>query len=160
MTAIPLRSWWSGLAQRERVMTAGAGIVVAAAVVYIAAVEPAWRERARLLRDLPQLHEQAAQVDALRAEALALGAGNRVAPVAADRVAVEQSLARAGLAGSVKGDGSALEVTVRGAAAQAWFAWLDGFVRESHLRVVRVRVTRTATSGLIDVDAGFAASAS
>ena len=155
MTGAPLRSWWSGLARRERFMILAAVSVIAAALLYVAAVEPAWRERARLRRDLPQLQEQAAQVDALRAEALALGAGGGATGVA-DRAAAEQSLARAGFSGTVRGDGARLEVSVRGAAAQAWFAWLDSYVRESRLRVVRVRVNRTAGSGMVDADAALA----
>lgn len=154
MTVGPMRSWWSGLARRERAMILAALTVVVAALLYVVAVEPAWRERGRLQRDLPRLQEQAAQVDSLRAEALALG-GSGVT-IVADRAAAEQSLARAGLTGTVRGGGGQLDVSVRGAAAQAWFAWLDGYVRESHLRVVRVRVNRAAGSGTIDADATLA----
>ena len=132
--------------------------VVVAALLYVGAVEPAWRERTRLQRDLPRLQEQATQVDSLRAEALALGGSGTT--IAADRAAAEQSLTRAGLVGSVRGGGNQLDVSVRGAAAQAWFAWLDSYVRESRLRVVRVRVNRAAGAGMIDADAALAAGSS
>ena len=140
-------------------MIAAAVAVVAAALIYVAAIEPAWRERARLLGDLPQLQEQAAQVDALRAEALTLGAGSNLA-VIADRAAAEQSLTRAGLSGNVRGDTGQIDISVRGAAAQALFAWMDTFVRESGLRVVRVRVNRAPGSGMVDADVNFGARSS
>ena len=158
MTVGPLPSWWSGLARRERVMILAAVTVVVAALLYVGAVEPAWRERTRLQRDLPRLQEQATQIDSLRAEALALGGSGTT--IAADRAAAEQSLTRAGLAGSVRGGGSQLDVSVRGAAAQAWFAWLDSYVHESRLRVVRVRVNRAAGSGMIDADAALTSGSS
>lgn len=152
-----LLAWWSGLARRERAMVIAAIAVVAAALLYLVGIEPAWRERARLLRDLPQLQEQAALVEALRAEALAIGGGGTTRGV--DRAAVEQSLARAGLAASVKDAAGRLDISVRGAPAQAWFAWLEACLRESRLRVVQARVSRASASGLVDADVGLAASA-
>ena len=64
-----MRAWWQGLARRERMLVAGAAVLVLAALVYLLAVEPAWKTRARLAAELPRLRAQAAEVEALAQEA-------------------------------------------------------------------------------------------
>ena len=152
-----LRSWWNGLARRERAGTAIALLVVATALVYSLAIAPAWTARTRLRQELPRLQEQAAQVEALSAEAQSLKQGG----IGFDdpqslRSGAEQSLARAGLSGGVSVEGArALAVNVRSVPAGAWLAWLETFARESRLRVVRARIARTAAPGMVDAEARF-----
>src|SRR5581483_5058575 len=64
-----LRQWWLGLSRRERIGTAGAASFVLAALLFLVAIEPAWRTRERLAGDLPRLRAEAAQMEALRLEA-------------------------------------------------------------------------------------------
>ena len=64
-----LRAWWLGLARRERVMTAAAASLVMLAVLYLVALEPAWKTRQRLDTDLPRLRAQAEEINALAQEA-------------------------------------------------------------------------------------------
>lgn len=152
------RTWWQGLARRERIALVVGASVVAAALLYAVAVEPAWRERARLLRELPKLHDAAAQVAALKDAALALRAqGLGTASGAALRDAAQQSAARAGLAASIAlaADGT-LTVSTRGASADAWFAWLEAFARDARLHVVAVKASRTA-AGIVDAEARLSA---
>src|SRR5204862_235881 len=67
-----LREWWLGLARRERIGAAAAAAFALAAALYLLALEPAWRTRERLAKELPLLRAQAAQVEALRLEARGL----------------------------------------------------------------------------------------
>ena len=43
-----MRQWWTGLSRRERIAVGMAAALVAVALLYLAAIEPAWRTRARL----------------------------------------------------------------------------------------------------------------
>ena len=64
-----MKQWWIGLSRRERLATLAATALVAATLLYLLGVEPAWRTRARLIAELPRLRAEAVQVDALAAEA-------------------------------------------------------------------------------------------
>ena len=141
-----LKVWWRGLGRRERLLVAIALTVVGTALFYAIAVEPAWRTRSRLARELPKLQEDLARMEALREEARALG--NQGA--GRDAGVGEQ---RAGIAGTVREDGDrGITVKSSGLQAQAWFAWLDQFSRESRTQVMRARVVRAAGVGLVDAE--------
>ncbi len=152
-----LRAWWNGLAPRERAGTAAALLVVGTALVYSIAVAPAWTARSRLQQELPRLQEQAAQVEALSAEARSLKErGTGFDDPQALRSGAERSLERAGLSGGVAVEGArGLAVNVRGIPAGAWLAWLEAFTRESRLRIVHARIARTTGPGLVDAEAHF-----
>ena len=60
-----LRAWWIGLGRRERALTAVAGSFVLLALLYLVALEPAWKSRVRLDAELPRLRAQVAEIDAL-----------------------------------------------------------------------------------------------
>jgi general secretion pathway protein M len=148
-----LRSVWIGLARRERVLASIGLAVVGGALLFAVAIEPAWRTRARLESELPGLREQGAEVTALAQEAEALRgrAGTRVAGPEL-KMAIEQSLARAGLrAESVTGPGVA-QLTIRGKALPAgvWLGWLEQTVRQMRLRVASARIARSGAAGTID----------
>lgn len=158
MNLAPLRTRWQGLAPRERRMVLAAAACVVAALVYAIGIEPAWRDRARLLRELPDLQSQAAQVDALRQHALALRAqGAGADPPGEWKALAGQSLARANVAGRVEATpAGGIAVAAKDVAAQPWFAWVEGFARESRFRVVRLRVVRATALGRVDAEAVFA----
>ncbi|MFN0040911.1 MAG: type II secretion system protein GspM [Burkholderiales bacterium] len=149
-----LKVWWRGLGRRERLLVAIALTVVGTVLFYAIAVEPAWRTRSRLARELPKLQEDVARMEALREEARALGnqgAGRDAGESL--RVGAERSLQRAGIAGTVRDEGDrGITVKSSGLQAQAWFAWLDQFSRESRTQVMRARVVRAAGVGLVDAE--------
>jgi general secretion pathway protein M len=151
------RHWWRTLGRRERTMVVAAAGLVAAALVFMAGIEPAWRTRARVTQELPRLQEQLAELEALREEARLLrqqGLGRDSA--GSVRADAERSLARAGLLATLSGD-NARSVTVRAASvqAQAWFAWTESFAREARLQVVSASVTRASAPGMVQVEAVF-----
>lgn len=131
--------------------------VAAVALLYAAAIEPAWRARARLARELPQLQEQLAELEALRGEARLLrqqGFGTDTG--GSLRASLERSLVRAGLAGKLRSDSErSVAVSVASVPAQAWFAWMEEFARESRVRIVHARVMRSGAPGMVEAEAGF-----
>jgi len=139
-------------------MVACAAALVAVALLYVVGIEPAWRARARLGREIPQLQEQLAELEALRDEARVLrqkGIGS-AASGGSLQTSLERSLARAGVVAKLRADGErSVAVNVTSVPAQTWFAWLEEFCRESRVRVVRARVTRAGAAGAVDVEAGF-----
>jgi general secretion pathway protein M len=152
-----LRRWWRGLALRERKVVALAAAVVIGALLYAVAIEPAWKTRARLSAQLPQLREQAARLEAMGEEVRQLRErGSGVETAGSLRAAAEKSSARAGLAVKVRQEGErTLVASAESVGAQAWFAWLEGFARESRVRVAHVRAVRAKAPGNLDAEATF-----
>jgi general secretion pathway protein M len=131
--------------------------LVAVALLYVAAIEPAWVTRARLARELPQLHEQMAELEALRDEARLLkqqGFGTDTG--GSLRTSVERSLARAGLAAKLRADSErSIAVSAASVQAQTWFTWMEEFARGTRVRIARARVTRAGPPGMVEAEAGF-----
>lgn len=153
-----LRAWWLGLPRRERAMTAAAGSFALLALLYLVAIEPAWKARARLEAELPRLREQAAEVDALAQEARRLTSrGVAVASAAAAGVALEQSLTRANLAGVRVAvlDERRLAVSAKAVPVTQWLAWTEEAARESRLRIAAARISRTSVRAVVDAEATF-----
>ena len=153
-----LRTWWLGLARRERVMTAATASFALLALLYLIAIEPAWKARERLGAELPRLRAQAAEINSLAQEARGLASrGVAVESAAAARIALEQSLARANL-GDVRVavlDERRLAVSAKTVPVTQWLAWADEAARESRLRISAVRISRTAVRAVVDAEATF-----
>ncbi len=150
------RTWWRGLARRERVMVLSAVFVVGIGLLYTVGIEPAWDMRIRLARDLPRLQDEVVQLEALRAEVRGLEQrSGGVQTRASLRAAAEQSLRRANLVGEVADHGAnAVTVNTRNIAAAKWFDWLESFAREARIRVVTTRIER-ASPGRVDARVTF-----
>lgn len=106
------RSWWRGLAARERRLLATGGAVLAAGLLWALAVQPAWRTLQRAPAELETLDAQLQLMRALAAEAEQLRATPPVAPEQAAAVlkaAVERLGAKAKL--SLQGDRAVLTLT-------------------------------------------------
>jgi general secretion pathway protein M len=153
-----MRTWWQGLSRRERVITATGAALAALALLYLLAIEPAWKARTRLGTELPKLRAQVAEVDALAQEAGRLkGAGIAAESPAAAKAALEQAAARSNLGGVriALTDERRLSASAKGVPASQWLAWLEQSARESRLRIAHVRMSRTATRALVDSEATF-----
>jgi general secretion pathway protein M len=153
-----LRHWWTGLSRRERAVTAIGGALVLVILLYFAALEPAWRARARLAAELPRLRAEAAEIEALALEAKklrprALG----VESPAQMKSALERLLAEKQIAGGSirEGEDRRLLLTLRSAEAGACIAWLKDVSTELPLRVSTARISR-AGPGLVDADIALA----
>lgn len=153
-----LRAWWLGLARRERAMTAAAASFVLLALLYLIAIEPAWKARERLGAELPRLRTQVAEVNSLAQEAKQLTSrGVAVESTAAARVALEQSLARANLGGVgvTVLDERRVAVSAKAVPVTQWLAWAEEAARESRLRIAAVRISRTSVRAVVEAEATF-----
>ena len=153
-----LRAWWVGLARRERAMTAAAAAFVLLALVFLVAIEPAWKARVRLAAELPRLRAQAAEMDALALEAKGLKSrGVAVESVGAARAALEKSLAQASLGGARIAvlDERRVAVSAGGVPVSQWLAWTEEAARESRLRIATARISRGPVRAVVDAEAVF-----
>ena len=150
-----LHSFWQGLARRERVLT-GTGIgVLLCALLFVAAVEPAWKTRARLRSELPALHEQSLELAALAQEAASLRRRTGAAHAAAElKNIIAQSLASAALQqATVAAIGeSQWIVSAKAVPAAGWVGWLEQTVRELRLHVASAHIAHSGATGLIDAE--------
>lgn len=157
-----LRAWWLGLARRERAMTAAAGSFVLLALLYLIAIEPAWKARERLGTELPRLRVQVAEVNSLAQEAKQLTSrGVAVDSTAAAKIALEQSLARANLGGARVAvlDERRVAVSAKAVPVTQWLSWAEEAARESRLRIAAVQISRTSVRAVVDAEATFEISA-
>jgi general secretion pathway protein M len=153
-----LRQWWTGLSQRERMATSIGAALVLVVAVYLLALEPAWRARARLSAELPRLRAEAAEVDALALEAKRL----RTRTLAVEspeqvKAALNRLLAEKQITGITMRDGEDRRVllSARRVEAAAWLAWMKDVSSELPLRVASARISRTA-AGVVDAEVTLA----
>jgi general secretion pathway protein M len=150
------QQYWSERAPRERrILTLGALFLVLVALYFIL-VGPAVSGIDRLQRLLPQTRAQAAELEALVAEAKNLrGLPPAAAPGSADaRAAISASLEAAGLqtAHSVPVANGDLHLSFLNVPFSKWATWLAAAERTLGVRTVAVTVKATATPGNTDVE--------
>jgi len=152
-----VKQWWIGLARRERVGVIVASALVAAALLYLLALEPAWRSRARLASELPRLRAEVVELDALAAEAKTLKVRTRTPESPAQtKAALTKLLAERRIAESaIRDDGERFVVSARRADAAAWLSWLQEASSELALRVSAARMSRVAP-GVVDAEVTLA----
>ena len=71
----PAQAWWQGLAERERRLALLAAAVVVLGLVWLLAVQPAWRTIARAPAELDTLDAQLQTMQRLAAEVQQLPSG-------------------------------------------------------------------------------------
>jgi general secretion pathway protein M len=152
-----LQQWWLGLSRRERMATLAASAFALIAALYLVALEPAWRTRARLGAELPVLRAQAAEVEALRLEARRLKQhAVRFENAGELRAAAAKLLAERNLAATLQaGDGERLVLAARRVDAANCLAALKDVSSALPLRIVAARITRVA-AGMVDAEVTLA----
>jgi general secretion pathway protein M len=148
-----VKQWWIGLSRRERLAVIAASALVAAALLYLLGIEPAWRTRARLTAELPRLRADTVEMDALAAEAKKLKVRTRSAEAPAQtKAALTKLLAERNIAiNTIREEDERLVVTARRADAAAWLGWLQEASSELPLRVSAARMSRVA-AGVVDAE--------
>ncbi|HYY62355.1 MAG TPA: type II secretion system protein GspM [Burkholderiales bacterium] len=152
-----LQQWWLGLSRRERMATLAASAFALIAALYLVALEPAWRTRARLGAELPVLRAQAAEVEALGLEARRLKQhAVRFENAGELRAAAAKLLAERNLAATLQaGDGERLVLAARRVDAANCLAALKDVSSALPLRIVAARITRVA-AGMVDAEVTLA----
>ena len=140
---------WRRLSAREQRLMVLLSVLVATALIYLVGVQPAWRTIERHASELPVLRAQAARVDALVQESLALR-GQRTASIAPQSLQGEiaASLSRAALGGehTVKAlaanAGPAWEISLSNVAAGALFDWMGHAPSQLRLTISEAHLNR------------------
>ncbi|HTN48079.1 MAG TPA: type II secretion system protein M [Burkholderiaceae bacterium] len=152
-----IKQFWLERDPRERLILGAGGVILAAVLLYLMLIEPAWTGIGRLERSLPQQRAQAAELDSLLGEVKGLRAQPQVATVSSAEVkgAIEASLGRAGLKMTrmvplSEGD---LQLTFSNVPYGTWATWLAGIERELGARATTVVVTgKDGTPGNVDAE--------
>lgn len=152
-----LKLFWAERAPRERSILLAGAVLLAMAILYLVAIEPAWTGITRLERSLPQQRANAAELEALLAEVKTMKTRPAVATMsAADaRKALEESLTRAGIKAArivPLSDGD-VQLTFTDVPVGRWAPWLALAERELGARSTAVTIAgREATPGNVDVE--------
>jgi len=114
---------WRGLAPRERRLVAAATALVALALLWLLAVQPAWRTLARAPAEIDRLDAQLQTMQRLAAEAQALREATPVPPEQA-QAALQAATARLGPKAQLTLSGERAVVRFDGVAPGALREWL------------------------------------
>ena len=142
--------WIARTAQERKFLLVGGGIV-ALTLLYLVLLEPALTGREQLRRSLPEMRQQAAQLDALAAEARAVAAQPAPAVVPLTREALAASMTASGLnPASLSVSGEYTKVQLNGVSFANLMAWLDAQRRDSRLLVQDAQFTAKDALGQVD----------
>lgn len=146
------RTWWSGLAPRERMMVAAMAAVLGVALLWSLSD---WikLERKRLAKALPTAQARLAAMrdDAAEVQRLQRAQARPAAPAASLADPLQASARSRGLTLEVRVDGSGLRAT-GGGSFDAFVEWLAEVQRDHGMRVTRLTTSRAASGTSIDVE--------
>jgi len=146
---------WRRMTVREQRLVLALCLLAGLALIYLMLIQPAWRTLDRHAQELPGLRAQAARVDALVQESLALG-GQRNARIAPQALQNElaASLTRAALGGAYtvtaleEPDAHRWQIGLTEVTAAALFDWMGNAPSQLRLTLIQVDLTRAVgTSG-------------
>jgi general secretion pathway protein M len=144
-------AWWGARTEQEQRMLSIGGAVVALGLVWGVLVDPALSGRARLEKELPQLNQQVAELQALAGEATQLAAQPPVQPQPLSKDGVAARLQASGLATQTLAvTGDYIKVEFKGVPFAALVAWLDAMRREQRVTVQEGQVTQQGPAGQVD----------
>lgn len=148
---LSLAAFWSLRNPRERLMLSVAAAVLLLGLIYALLIDPALSGRDKLNKDLPQLRQQAAALQAMAREAASLS-GRTAAPVPPmTRENLEAALQRKGLKAQsvvLTGDFAKLQFTATPFAGL--LDWLADAQRSARLGVVEANINALAAAGMVD----------
>jgi general secretion pathway protein M len=137
------QSWWKGLAARERLLLAVGAAVLGLGLVWMLAVQPAWRTLARAPAELDRLDLQLQDMRKLAAEVQQL---RGVAPVAPEQaaVALNAATARLGERAKLTLTGERAVLTLTGVGPGALRDWLAEARAGARARPIEANLSRGA----------------
>ena len=143
--------WWLARTEQERRYLGVGAAVVVLALLYSLFVAPALNGRAKLEKELPQLRQQAAQLQAMAQEAAELA--KQVPPQVASmsRESLTASLAARSLtAQNVAMTGDYAKLQLNGVSFANLITWLDAQRRENRIGVQEATFTPQTPTGQVD----------
>jgi general secretion pathway protein M len=133
--------FWTVRDARERAMLATAAVFVILGLAYALLIDPALNGREQLKKNLPVLHQQVAQLQALAKEAAALSIKPATPLIAMSKENIEAALARNGLKPqSVVMTGDFAKVQLAAVSFAGTLNWLDDMQKTTLLSVVDANI--------------------
>lgn len=144
-------AYWLARTEQERKFLAVGAAVVLVSLVYALLLAPALEGRAKLQHSLPELRQQAAQLQSMAAEASTLAANPAPPPAPMTREALSASMAQRSLSpGSLTLTGEYVKVQFNNVSFANLVAWLDAQRRENRIQVQDAAFTALAAAGQVD----------
>jgi general secretion pathway protein M len=149
-----LSAFWLERNARERSILAAGTAFLVLALVYLLFVNPALSGRAQLEKSLPQLRQQAAELQALAKQAMELNAAGAAPAAPITKETVEAGLARRSIKPkSVLVSGELIKLELQGVSFAAIASWLDEMQKTS--RVSLTEGNFEAQAGIDTVNASL-----
>jgi general secretion pathway protein M len=144
-------AFWQVRTEQERKLLRVGAVVVGLGLFYGLLVGPALDGRAQLQKHLPQLRQQAAEMQMMAREAQALKGQAEIAPAPMSRDSLNASLAARGLgAQAVNVTGDYVRLQLNGVQYAGVVAWLDAIRTESRINVVDASFTAQDAPGVVN----------
>lgn len=144
-------AFWSARTEQERRFLTVGGAVLGAALCYAVLLAPALEGSAKLRKTLPELRQQAAELQALSVEAAALRGQSPIAPAPITRDSLQSSLTARGLtAQSLALTGEYAKLQLNGVPFAALVVWLDAVRGESKLQVQDASISAQDSAGMVN----------
>ncbi len=144
-------AFWQERTEQERKLLRIGAIVVGLGLFYGLLIGPALDGRAQLRKNLPVLHQQAAEMQQLAREAQALKGQTDIAPTPMSRETLNASLAARSLnPQSLNITGDYAKLVFNGAQYAGIVAWLDVIRTESRINVIDASFTAQDTAGVVN----------
>lgn len=145
-------AFWAARAPRERVMLSVGIAAVLLTIVYLALINPALTGRAQLQKSLPQLRQQAAELQGLSHQAAQLNAAGSAPVPPLTRETIEAGLGRRNIKPqSVLVSGDMIKIQLQGAPFSGVVGWLDEMQKTA--RTSLTEGTMEAQGGIDTVNA-------
>lgn len=143
--------YWLARTEQERKYLTVGGAVVLATLVYMIFIDPALTGRAALRQALPEMRQQAAELQAMALEASALAAQPVTQPTPMTREALTASLAARSIkAQSLTLTGEFAKLQLTNVSFANLVMWLDAQRRENRIAVQDMTVTAQGAPGQVD----------
>ncbi len=140
-----LAAFWEARNPRERAILAGGAALLVLGLLYAILLGPALSGRDRLHKDLPQLRQQVAQLQALARDAAGLASSTPATPAPLTKESLEADLTRRSLKpDSVAVTGEIARLQLSNASFASLVAWLDEIQKSTLVSVVDANIVAQA----------------
>jgi len=140
-----LADFWAARDARERALLVAAAVAVTLGLYYALLVSPALTGRGQLNKNLPELRQQAAQLQALAQEAAVFSGKSSPPPAAISEESIKTALAHKGLKPqSVALAGGLVKVQLTDVSFAAMLEWLGDMQKTARLSVVDASIVALA----------------
>ncbi|MGZ8290043.1 MAG: type II secretion system protein GspM [Telluria sp.] len=144
-------AWLARTEQERKYLTVG-GAISLAALVYVIGIDPALTGREALRKQLPELRQQSAELQAMALEASQLAARPVVQPTPMTETTLKAGLAaRSIVPASLAMTGEYAKVQMAGVSFANLVMWLDAQRRENRIVVQDMVATPQGPAGQVDV---------